>query len=389
MRLKPQYVYIAFDVFPSQKGAATHMNHCLRALQDSFSVGLLICLGNDEMPHFQYDAERKLYVYRFKEKIRNFLERTEKFQATITNLLALPITAEVKLVHFRDVWGGLATLKSGRKFLTVYEVNAFSHLELPNRYPNISAAVLGKIKEREKTCISESTAIMTPSQVTKDFIGNTFHTASEKVTVIPNGVVVYETTPLHRHQASSYILYFGAFQKWQGIKTLFKAFKELNDLDLRLVLCASVPEKRVTAYHMLAEDIGIAKRIDWYYELDKQELAQKIKGAFLTVAPLAACNRNIVQGCNPLKVLESMSYGTPVVASKLPVIQYLIEDNKTGFLVLPDRPQLLGRKLRMLYEQKKLVKEVGRNAQKRIEEKYLWEDQEVKMKNLYLNLEYV
>jgi len=150
-----------------------------------------------------------------------------------------------------------------------------------------------------------------------------------------------------------------------------------------------VPEKRTEVYHELAKDIGIYERIDWFFELEKTELARKIKDAFLTVAPLKACNRNIVQGCNPLKVLESMGYATPVVASKLPVIEHLIEDNITGFLVPPDRPQLLGRRIRLLYEKQKVVKEVGDKAKKSIQEKYLWKDQEVKMKNLYHNLDYV
>lgn len=385
MTNKPEYVYIAFDVFPSQKGAATHIEHCLKALQNTFSAGLLVCLGNDDMPSFQYDAARKLYVYRFKEKIKNFLARTEKFEHTISKLLQSPIASEVKLVHFRDVWCGLAAFSANQKYQTVYEVNAFSHLELPNRYSNVSPAVLQKIKKLEESCIAQSAVIMTPSEVTKNFIISTFKTNPNKITVIPNGVTMYDIESPKTKQDANYILYFGAFQKWQGIKTLFKAFKELDDVDLRLMLCTAVPQKRVAVYHQLALDIGIAERIDWHYELDKVTLAKKITGAFLTVAPLSACDRNIIQGCNPLKVLESMSYGTPVVASKLPVIEHLIEDNETGFLVAPDRPQLLGRKIRRLYEQQKLVKEVGRNAKKNIEEKYLWEDQEAKMKKLYLS----
>jgi len=383
MHQKPHYVYIAFDVFPSQKGAATHINHCLNALQNTYPAGMLICLGNDEMPSFQFDAERNLYVYRFKEKIQNFLGRTQSFQETVSRLLQLPIASQVSLVHFRDVWSALGTQSVPGSFKTVYEVNALAHLELPNRYPSASAVVLQKIKQLEQQCIHHCNSIITPSEVTKQFLIKNFNTPSAKITVIPNGVTLYPTTPLLKTKTTPYILYFGAFQKWQGIKTLFKGFKELKDLDLRLVLCASVPKKRVQIYHTLAKDLGIFDRIDWYYELDKTRLAKLIKGAFLSVAPLASCDRNIIQGCNPLKVLESMSYATPVVASKLPVTESLIQDEETGFLVPADRPQLLGRKIRSLYQEKQQVKKVGQNARKLIQEKYLWKDQEIKMKQLY------
>ena len=130
--------YIAFDVFPSQKGAATHIDHCLKALQKTFKTGMLICLGNDQMPAFQFDKERNLYVYRWKEKVANFLERTQKFQTNVFDILQLPFCKTTKLIHFRDIWGGIPAIKANLNCKIVFEVNAFSHIELPNRYPNIS-----------------------------------------------------------------------------------------------------------------------------------------------------------------------------------------------------------------------------------------------------------
>lgn len=387
MNPKPEYIYVAFDVFPSQKGAATHIDHCLKALQRTFKTGLLICLGNDPMPTFQYDEARHLYVYRWKEKVVNFLERTQKFQNAVSNLLRLPLCETVNLVHFRDIWGGLPVLQHIASYKTVFEVNAFSHIELPNRYPTISRSVLNTIQAMEQFCLDQCDAIMTPSEITQNHLSHQFKTNREKILVIPNGVTIYEALPLEKNDISSspFILYFGALQKWQGIKTLFKAFKELTDLDVRLRICTSVPKKRTTIQKELATSIGIAHRIDWYYELDKSHLAAHIQQATLTVAPLSACDRNIVQGCNPLKILESMAYGIPVVASDIPVVRALI-DKDTGFLVAPDRPETLGRTIRALLESPDKISEVGQNAKQKIKNKYLWEDQEAKMISLYQNL---
>lgn len=389
MTPKPEFVYIAFDVFPSKKGAATHINHCLNALQQTFNSGLLICLGNDDMPSFQFDNTRNLYIYRWKEKVLNFLERTEKFQLAVSAILDSDLCKTIKLIHFRDIWGGLPALnnKSLRK-KTVFEVNAFSHIELPNRYPNISHKVLHKIKDLERLCIGNSNVIITPSAVTKQFISNNFGINSSKIKVVSNGVTIYKSKNNKNSSftSSAYIMYFGALQKWQGIKTLFKAFKELEDLEVRLLICASVPEKRTLIYQELAQNIGIAHKIDWLFELEKTELAQKIKQALFTVAPLAASNRNIVQGCNPLKILESMAYGTPVIASNIPVVSEIIKNKDLGFLVTPDRPELLGRKMRTLLEQPEILKLTGLNGKKEIEKNYLWKDQELKMKTIYKTL---
>lgn len=386
MNPKPEYIYIAFDLFPSQKGAATHINHCLKALQNTYETGLLICLGNDDMPTFQYDEDRKLYVYRWKEKIVNFLERTQAFQENVRALLVSNLCTEVKLIHFRDIWGGIPILKTKLKQVvkTVFEINAFASIELPNRYPNINPSVLFKIKALECYCVENCDAIITPSNVTKQYILHTYKVI-EKITVIPNGVTTYNVDRSNNNK-TSYILYFGALQKWQGIKTLFKAFKELEDINIKLIICASVSEKRVLPQRELAKTIGVADRIDWFYELNKDELALKIVSALFTVAPLALCDRNLVQGCNPLKIIESLAYGTPVIASNIPVVKELIDDNETGFLVDADRPELLGRKMRTLIEQPKQLQVVGSKGEKHILENYLWKYQEEKMKTIYFNL---
>ncbi|WP_396601064.1 glycosyltransferase family 4 protein [Algibacter sp. R77976] len=388
MNQKPDYIYIAFDVFPSQKGAATHIDHCLKALQNSFKTGLLICLGNDDMPSFQFDKERQLYVYRWKEKVVNFLERTQKFQKAVTEVLQLPLCEQVKLIHFRDIWGGFPVLKHNASYKTVFEVNAFQHIELPNRYPNISASVLDKIHNIERFCIANCNEIITPSKVTQQFIKQYVNNNKKTIHIIPNGVTIHDAKPWTGKSVSAlpYILYFGAMQKWQGIKTLFKGFKELLDLNLRLRICTSIPEKRTEIYKTLAESMDIAHRIDWFYEQDKPTLANHIKVALFTVAPLASCDRNIIQGCNPLKIIESMAYGTPVIASNIAVVRELITDNETGFLVTPDRPEQLGRKMRTLLENPDVLKRVGQNGKNKIEKNYLWLYQEAKMKTMYQNL---
>ena len=388
MNQKPKYIYIAFDVFPSQKGAATHINHCLKALQTTFKTGLLICLGNDDMPTFQFDADRQLYVYRWKEKVVNFLERTEKFQKAVTKMLQLPLCEHVKLVHFRDIWGGYPVLHKNGNYKTIFEVNAFQHIELPNRYPNISASVLDKIHKLERYCISNCDEIITPSQVTQLFIKQYINETNKTIHVIPNGVTIYDLAPWTEKAVSPspFLLYFGAMQKWQGIKTLFKAFKELLDLDVRLRICTSIPEKRTEIYKALAVNTGIADRIDWFYEQDKPTLASHIQAARFTLAPLSACDRNIIQGCNPLKIIESMAYGTPVIASNIPVVRELISDNDSGILVPPDRPELLGRKMRKLLEYPEDLTRIGKNSKDKIEKNYLWLYQEKKMKAVYKNL---
>ncbi|SHJ09339.1 glycosyltransferase family 4 protein [Aquimarina spongiae] len=383
MRSQPKYLYIAFDVFPSTKGAATHINHCLKALQNTFDVGLLICLGTDEMPQFQFDEERSLYVYRWKRKELNFLKRTQFFSEDILKFMKSDLCQDIQLVHFRDIWGGVPAVQSFKNARKIFEINAFPSIELPYRYAKIHKGIIHKIESLENQCVHDSDIIITPSKVTKDYIQKRFSISENKVNLIPNGVTIYESDTTN--STNPYILYFGAIQKWQGLKTLLKAMREVKDLDMRLVMCIAVPEKKALYLKKLAEDIGVENKIDWHFELDKNSLASKIKNALCTIAPLSACNRNLKQGCNPLKIVESMGYGTPVIASDIAVVHEFIDDNNTGFLVPPDRPELLGRKIRTLVQNTSTLKSVGDNAKNYVIRNFLWEFQEKKMKEIYVN----
>jgi glycosyltransferase involved in cell wall biosynthesis len=64
--------------------------------------------------------------------------------------------------------------------------------------------------------------------------------------------------------------------------------------------------------------------------------------AYVTVAPLTRGPRNELQGCCPLKIVESMANGTPVIASNLPVVRELISSGVEGMLFSPGSPRSLG-----------------------------------------------
>ena len=92
-----------------------------------------------------------------------------------------------------------------------------------------------------------------------------------------------------------------------------------------------------------------------------------------TVAPLTRSPRNVVQGCCPLKVLESMAQGTPVVASDLPVVRSLMRHREHGWLVPAERPAALARGMRVLLDHPALAQKLGKQAQQRVRDEFTWE----------------
>lgn len=118
-----------------------------------------------------------------------------------------------------------------------------------------------------------------------------------------------KTTP-----KKDYILYFGRFAKEKGIDTLIRAE------NIKFICAGSGPmENEVNAAPNL-ENVGFKTG---------EELEQLIREAKCTVYPSIW-----YENC-PFSVMESIMYGTPVVASNIGGIPELIDDGKTGYLFEP------------------------------------------------------
>jgi glycosyltransferase involved in cell wall biosynthesis len=198
--------------------------------------------------------------------------------------------------------------------------------------------------------------------------------STNKITVIANGADIPEPAPRPPAAPSRYIIYFGALQRWQGIDVLLRAMARLADLDdLCLVICASTRARHAKPYRKLAEKLGVAESVLWLFELDESELAPWRANALISIAPLTECSRNLDQGCSPLKILESMASGVPVIASDLPSVREIITDRVEGRLVRADRPSELAMAIRVLLEYPEHIAQLGENARLRVEREFTWD----------------
>ena len=92
------------------------------------------------------------------------------------------------------------------------------------------------------------------------------------------------------------------------------------------------------------------------------------------------------QGCAPLKVLESLAAGVPVVASDLPPVREIVTDGVEGRLVAPDRPAELARAIRLLLHVPGLREEMATAARRKAERELSWDRSVALLKEVYRSL---
>jgi len=380
---RPRALYAAFDRFPTRKGASTHIARFAPALFEEYGGGLLYVVGDERLPVHQVEDE--VEIVRFAAPVPNLLERAVAFGTHLGRLLEEAADG-LEVCHFRDPWSGVPILERPHRYSTVFEVNALPSIELPCAFPSIAPRTLDKIRAAESFCLDAADRIVTPSRTTRDFLARRGVPVS-KVDVVPNGADPVPRLPRPFDAPDTYLIYFGALQPWQGVDTLLRAFARLADLEeLRLVVCGSAHSRAARGAEKLAEKLGLGERVLWRWELPARELEPWLSNALLSVAPLRACSRNVEQGCAPLKVIESLAAGVPVVASDLPPVREIVADGVEGRLVAPDRPADLARAIRVLLHVPGLRDEMARAAREKAARELSWDRSVSLLKGVYRSL---
>ncbi len=373
-----QFLYAAFDIFPSTKGAGKHIYHFTNFLYEKYNDLGIFVLGDQSLA--SYELNNNLEIYRFQFFIENYLEKAEAFGETLN--LTLSNQNNLKIAHFRDIWSGIPILLNPKKnYKTIFEVNGLPSIELIEHYPNISISTLKKINELEEFCLKNADKIIVPSDFTANYLVQK-EINNDKIEIIYNGA---DPNPTFKNfdTPENYIIYFGAVQPWQGVDILVRAFAKLKDkTDLKLVICASLLKKNIKLLQKLASKLEIEDRIIWNFELKNDELNTWIKNAKLSIAPLTECGRNLIQGCFPLKIVESMALETPLICSDLPVLRCILNDEET-FFVKPNRPSELALAIRFLLENDNFRMNLAKNAKIKFINNFTCDKAKEKLLNLY------
>ena len=380
-------VYASFDTFPAPKGASVHIGEFAPALFSYIGSGMLLVLGDKTTPRWQIE-NNNTEIRRYISEEVNYLKKAIEFEKFIYNQVEA-YQEKIKLAHFRDPWSGLPLIKALKNNRTrfVYEVNALPSIEIPSRLSSVLSTTIEKIRKTELFCLNKADKILCPSNVIKNYL-TSLEINEDKIIVIQNGARLSDIPHKKPYTApENYIIYIGTVQQWQGVETLLKAMTFLEDMsDLKLVFCVSGARPRIKFLQKLCDRLKLSDRVIWNIRVGQNEIKDWLEGALLSVAPLTECERNLIQGCCPIKIVESMAAGVPVIASNMPVTQELLEHNKTGWLIRPDRPSELARAIRVLIYHPEVRERISTTAKEKVLTDLTWEHSLKRLIDVYKSL---
>ncbi len=152
-----------------------------------------------------------------------------------------------------------------------------------------------------------------------------------------------------------YIVFVGRLEKIKGIYTLLKAMQICTGISLKIVGDGTQEEElKVTKQtHQLNNITFLGKK-------NKQETLNIINGAEFLICP-SECYE--VLG---FTVVEAMALSKPVIGAAIGAIPEMVIDNHTGLLFEPGNAGQLADKIKLLFEDRDMINQMGKNAHEHI-----------------------
>ena len=334
MLRKTNILYTTFDEVPAPKGASTHVLAFVKRLGQRFgNVALVTPAASDSAPETILPGVTQL---RLGVPGDNPVERARIFREKLKRVLRRQL---FQVVHFRSPLEGMAVIDPAihRGAKLIYEVNGFPSIEMPYHYPALDAPLINKLRVMERACLNAADQIVTVSRVNRDAIVDRLEAsqgnASNKISIIRNGVdpqvFSFKTPNLSDRTGELRLVYVGTVSPWQGIHVLLEAVELINkDTPCKLTIVGKQNRRRNRELSGVIERLKLADQVQFVTADTPRQVCEQLHAADISVAPLMKTARNCVQGCCPLKIIEAMASGCPLVASGLPVVDELADPAK-------------------------------------------------------------
>ncbi|WP_419177141.1 glycosyltransferase family 4 protein [Desulfosediminicola sp.] len=157
------------------------------------------------------------------------------------------------------------------------------------------------------------------------------------------------------------LIFLGAVGYRKGVDVLIDALANLLDLEWKVVICGG---GNLEKYRRMATAAGIeSNRIIFTGLQSEEQVNQRLLNADIFILPSRAENQ-------PVAILEAMSFGLPVISTKIGDIPGLVKDGFTGRVVEPSDVDGLADAIRSLLEDSDLREKMGQRGLARFKAKY-------------------
>jgi D-inositol-3-phosphate glycosyltransferase len=268
--------------------------------------------------------------------------------------------------------GGLSDLWGGVPILQMFHTLG----EMKNRVAHSEAEREGAYRlDGERQVLARADRIIAATPAEQAQLEWLYKAEPRKVTVIPPGVDTSHFYPIPADEARQYIglapddrmiLFVGRIEPLKGVATLIEAVACLQLKNLKepvhLAVIGGDPEAapaeisaEMVRLQKLCDDLTVGKMVVFLGKRGQDTLPYYYSAAEVVVMPSHYESFGMV-------ALEAMACGTPVIASQVGGLAFLVQDGVTGYTVPDGDDDILCEKLALILGDESLRQRMGRNA---------------------------
>lgn len=334
--------------------------------------------------HPVHREELANYIPEFVEGIKQFAaEKGIKYDVIHSHYWMSGIAAAA----LSDAWGGTPIL---HMFHTLGEMK--------NRIARSEAEREGEYRIKgEKLVLRRADRVVAATLAELTQLRFLYKADSRKLVVIPPGVDISHFYPIPADEAKMFVglkpydrmvLFVGRIEPLKGVDTLIHAMSCLQGKEERPVHLAIIggdpgasPEEmsaEMARLQKLCDELAVGQTVVFLGKRDQDKLPYYYSAAAMVVMPSHYESFGMV-------ALESMACGTPVVASEVGGLAYLVRDGETGFTIPDQEPDTLCEKISWLLNDHELHATMSRRAVEYAQD-YAWEKIANQIVDVYKNL---
>ena len=224
-----------------------------------------------------------------------------------------------------------------------------------------SSVVYGKLRKKFLYGNFDFHRILCPSKCLFDeYLNAGFK--RERLTILPHGTDVDKFKPGKRDDslAGTNIIFVGRIFSIKGVHVLVEAAKILKESGhiFRINIIGKGQDEYESDIRKKIDEYGLDGNVFLEGMVSQEDIPKYYKNSDIAVVPSLKESFGIT-------LIEAMSSGLPVIASKVGAIPEIIEDGTDGILVEPDEPEVLARAIALLIENKQKRIALGEKAREK------------------------
>jgi D-inositol-3-phosphate glycosyltransferase len=302
------------------------------------------------------------------------------------------------LIHSHYWMSGMAAIEL-KKVWNIPSIQMFHTLGLmKNRVAQSPEEMEGDYRiegEREVLRTADKVIAATPAEYAQ--LLWLYQADTNKIVVLSPGVDVGRFYPIPPDEAKEYIgvppcgrmlLFVGRIEPLKGLDVLIEAIGVMHQNELFrdnpfcLAIIGGEPDDsteqddlEMSRIKTLTEEHGLSDLVTFLGKRSQDSLPYYYSAAEAVVVPSQYESFGMV-------ALEAMACGTPVVASQIGGLAYLVQDGVTGYTVPVDEPLELANRLTLLHQDQSLRDRMGKQAIL-VAQDYAWDKIASKMLAIY------